>query len=254
MKIATWNVNSITVRLPQVLEWLTTHSPDILALQETKVQDPSFPVAALLSCGYQASFIGEKSYNGVAILSKTSPRDILTRLPHFDDPQCRFLSAMIEGYRVVNLYVPNGAQVGSEKYIYKLAWLDAVIAYVEHEQSQGHPLVVLGDFNIAPKDEDVHDPAAWSGQVLVSEKEREKWTQLLSLGLYDAYRLFHQGPGRYSWWDYRMNAFVRNHGLRIDHILINEMLKPACQQVEIDAMPRTFERPSDHAPVMAVFK
>lgn len=251
MKIATWNVNSLSVRLPHVLSWLKTQNPDVLALQETKVQDANFPVEALSEAGYHLHFTGEKSYNGVALLSKTKASDVVMALPGLSDAPCRFLAASVDDLRIINLYVPNGSEVGSEKYAYKLHWLNTLTKYIAEQQKTYSRLVLLGDFNIAPKDEDVHDPKAWSGSVLVSEAERDCWKALLSLNFVDAFRLHHKGDGHFSWWDYRMNAFARNHGLRIDHILISDVLTSRCEKVEIDSFPRAWERPSDHAPVIA---
>ena len=252
-KIATWNVNSLKVRLPQVLEWLDQQQPDILALQETKLPDPDFPALDIANAGYQSRFAGQKTYNGVAILSRQPARDVVTDLPGMDDPQRRVLGVTIGDVRVLNLYVPNGQAVDSDKYAYKLAWLERLIAWVETERVRHPQLVMLGDFNIAPEDRDVHDPAAWVGQVLCSEPERTAFQRLLNLGLHDAFRQFPQEERSFSWWDYRAAAFRRNLGMRIDHILVSPLLATACTACWIDAVPRRLERPSDHAPVVAEF-
>ncbi len=252
-KIATWNVNSLNVRLPQVLDWLRDQQPDILALQETKLTDPDFPTLDIAEAGYQAVFAGQKTYNGVAILSRLPASEIVTDLPGLDDPQRRVLGATIGKVRVLNLYIPNGQAVGSDKYAYKLAWLDRLAAFAETELARHPRLVMLGDFNIAPDDRDVHDPAAWAGQVLCSEPERTAFRHLLALGLQDTFRLFPQEDQSFSWWDYRAAAFRRNLGLRIDHILASPALAAACTACRVDKAPRGWERPSDHAPVIAEF-
>ncbi|MBK8185536.1 MAG: exodeoxyribonuclease III [Candidatus Competibacteraceae bacterium] len=253
MKIATWNVNSLNVRLPHVLDWLRGHQPDILALQEIKLSDSDFPTLDMAEVGYQAIFSGQKTYNGVAILSRLPARDLITDLPEFNDPQRRVLAATIGGVRVLNLYVPNGQTVGSDKYIYKLDWLRKLDAWIATELSQHSKLVVLGDFNIAPEDRDVHDPIAWAGQVLCSEPERAAFRRLIAHGLKDAFRLFPREEQSFSWWDYRAAAFRRNLGLRIDHILASPALADVCVGCLIDTAPRRLERPSDHAPVVAEF-
>ncbi|MCP5152497.1 MAG: exodeoxyribonuclease III, partial [Chromatiales bacterium] len=219
MKIATWNVNSLNVRLPHVLDWLATQAPDVLALQETKLTDDKFPVEALAAAGYRALFAGQKTYNGVALLTREAATDPLTDIPDLDDPDRRILIATVGGVRVVNLYVVNGQEVGSEKYAYKLEWLRAVTAHVARELEQHRDLVVVGDFNITPDDRDVHDPDAWRERILCSTPEREALGRLLALGLTDAFRLFEQAPASFSWWDYRQGAFRRNLGLRIDLVL-----------------------------------
>ena len=251
MKLATWNVNSLKVRLPQVLDWLATEAPDVVCLQETKLIDENFPAGALAAAGYQAAFSGQKTYNGVAVLSRTALGDPVTAIPGFPDEQKRVLAATVDGTRVVCLYVPNGQSVDSDKYRYKLAWLDAVRAWLKDELAAHPRLAVLGDFNIAPEDRDVHDPAAWAGQVLCSEPERAHFRGLLGLDLKDAFRLFDQDEKSFSWWDYRQGGFRRNHGLRIDHILLSAELAAACSNCRIDRTPRAWERPSDHAPVVA---
>ena len=253
MKIATWNVNSLRVRLPHVLDWIKTEQPDILALQETKTEDKSFPVTDIEAAGYKVIYSGQKTYNGVAILSRIAGSDIVTDIPDLDDYQRRVLCATIGGVRVLNVYIPNGEAVGSEKYSYKLGWLEKLTAYVEAQCAVYPQLVLLGDFNIAPEPEDVHDPALWENHVLFSEPERAMFRQLVSLGLCDTFRLFEQEPNQFSWWDYRMAAFRRNIGLRIDHILASPALRKACVSCHIDKTPRTWERPSDHTPVVTVF-
>jgi len=256
-KIATWNVNSLRVRLEHVLNWLAEQQPDVLALQEIKMQDPDFPMDAIRDAGYHAVFSGQKTYNGVAILSKNppdDPNDIQTDIPDLDDPQRRVLGATYSGIHVLNLYVPNGSEVDSEKYHYKLNWLAKLAAY-STSLSEKHPkLILLGDFNIAPDDRDVHDPKAWEGKVLVSPPERDALQKLLDLGLQDTFRLFEQDEKLYSWWDYRMLGFRRNHGLRIDLLLASEALAAQCKKGYIDKKPRKLERPSDHTPAVAEFE
>jgi exodeoxyribonuclease-3 len=251
MKIATWNVNSLKVRLPQVLQWLESSPVDILCLQETKLTDDKFPVAEIEAAGYQVAFSGQKTYNGVAILSRHPMTDVVKNNPLFDDPQQRIIAATIEGMRIVCAYVPNGQEVGSEKYAYKLSWLEALLQWLEKEMQQHPNLALLGDYNIAPADADVHDPLAWQGQVLVSDPERALFQRLCSLNLADAFRLFPQAEKLYSWWDYRQMAFRRNRGLRIDHILLSPPLVTRCTGCEIDKLPRKWEQPSDHTPVIA---
>ncbi len=253
MKIATWNVNSLKVRLPQVVAWLQTHQPDALCLQETKLEDINFPLQDIEQAGYRAVFAGQKTYNGVAILSKLAAGDSVAAIPGFDDPQKRVLAATIDGVRVVCLYVPNGQSVGSDKYQYKLAWLQAATAWLKNELAAHSRMVVVGDFNIAPGDIDVHDPKAWEGQVLCSEAERAALRQLMSIGLQDGLRLIEPTAQMFTWWDYRMNAFKRKMGLRIDHILVSDALAGQCRACSVDLEPRRHERPSDHAPVSAEF-
>lgn len=253
LKIATWNVNSLNVRLPQVLDWLRDQQPDILALQETKVTDDGFPALDMANAGYRAVFSGQRTYNGVALLSRLPASDIVTDLPGSDDPQRRVLGAMVGGARVINLYIPNGQAVGSDKYAYKLDWLDRLADWMADELAWHSQLVVLGDFNIAPEDRDVHDPLAWTGQILCSEPERAAFRRLLDFGLQDTFRLFPQEDRAFSWWDYRAAAFRRNLGLRIDHILASPALAATCIACRVDKTPRRLERPSDHAPVIAEF-
>lgn len=254
IKIATWNVNSLRVRLPQVLAWINSNQPDILALQETKLPDENFPLTEIQSAGYQVIYSGQKTYNGVALLSRSPAKDIINELPDLDDHQRRALFATYNELRVLNVYVPNGQSVESDKYQYKLAWLKKLTAYIQQQLKTYQYLVVLGDFNIAPEPRDVHDPELWQGQVLFSEPERAAFKGLLDTGLCDTFRLFDQQEKQYSWWDYRMMAFRRNRGLRIDHILASEALGKLCVTCAIDKEPRRSERPSDHTPVIAEFK
>jgi exodeoxyribonuclease-3 len=254
VKIATWNVNSLRVRLPQVLDWLAAESPDVLALQETKVPDADFPASAFADAGYEVSYNGQKTYNGVATVYRGEAANAQTDLPDLEDPQRRFLALTVGPVRVVNVYVPNGERVDSEKFDYKLRWLQKLLRFLAEEVPRQSMLVVLGDFNVAPEGRDVHDPAAWEGQVLCSEPERTAFQRLLDIGLSDAFRLFDQPEAEYSWWDYRMGAFRRNRGLRIDHLLITEALGQACLSCRIDKTPRKNQRPSDHTPVIAEFR
>ena len=250
MKLATWNVNSLNVRLPHLLDWLAAEQPDVVCLQETKQEDSKFPFDTLAAAGYQAIHSGQKTYNGVAILSRHPMSEVQYGIPDFVDEQKRIIAATIQGIRVICAYIPNGQAVDSEKYQYKLGWLEALTAWLQKEL-QTHPkLMLLGDYNIAPEDRDVHDPKAWEGQVLVSAPEREAFRKLQALGLQDSFRLFEQGDGFFSWWDYRMAAFRRNMGLRIDHILVSPPLVSACKACVIDKTPRKLERPSDHTPVV----
>jgi len=253
MQIATWNVNSLRVRLPQVIGWLSQSPVDVLAMQETKLVDTDFPRQELEGAGFQLLFSGQKTYNGVALLSRWPLEDVVCDIPNFDDPPRRVLAATTNGIRVINLYVPNGQSVGSEKYEYKLRWLEALTKWLNAELARHERVVVLGDFNIAPEDRDVHDPAAWAGHVHVSEPERLALKTVLDTGLRDAFRLFDQPPNTFSWWDYRTFAFRRNHGLRIDLILASAALASTCKGCRIDREPRKAERPSDHAPVIAEF-
>jgi len=251
VKLATWNVNSLKVRLPQVLEWIGRHSPDALCLQETKLENARFPAAEIEAAGYRALHNGQKTYNGVAILARAAPTDAVTAIPGFADEQKRVLAVTLDGVRVICAYVPNGESVESDKYQYKLKWLAAFRDWLQAELARHPRLAVLGDYNIAPEDRDVHDPAAWEGKVLFSKPEREALGKLTALGLQDAFRLFEQPERSFTWWDYRMNAFRRKMGLRIDHILLSEELAKSCSACSIDIEPRKNERPSDHAPVVA---
>jgi exodeoxyribonuclease-3 len=250
VKIATWNVNSLKVRLPHLLEWLGRRSPDVLCLQETKCEDRAFPGAQIEAAGYHWAHHGQKTYNGVAILSKSPCVEVERGLPGFVDEQSRAIAATVDGSRIVCVYVPNGQSVGSEKYAYKMSWLAALKRWLAAELARRARLAVLGDFNIAPEPRDVHDPHAWEGQVLFSEPERAALSGIVALGLADAFRLFEQPERSFTWWDYRMNAFRRNLGLRIDHILLSPELARAGRSCAIDLEPRRLERPSDHAPVV----
>ena len=253
MKIASWNVNSLKVRLPHLLQWLADAQPHVVALQETKLEDARFPADELAAAGYHSVFSGQKTYNGVALLARADAglalADVLTDIPGLDDPQRRILAATVGGVRVVNLYVVNGKAVGDEKYAYKLHWLARVRDFLD-AQRQRHPqLVVLGDFNIAPEDRDVYDPVAWGQDILCSPPERAALATITALGLHDSFRLLETAGEQYSWWDYRQAGFRRNLGLRIDLILISDALKPAVRAATIDREPRRWERPSDHTPV-----
>ena len=252
-QIATWNVNSLRVRGEQLQEWLRAVQPDVVALQETKMQDPDFPHPEFTAAGYHSVFSGQKTYNGVALLSKLPMTDFIRDIPDFDDPHRRVLAATVGRFRVINLYVPNGQAPGSEKFAYKMKWLGALTKWLAVEAAQHPGLVVLGDFNIAPEDRDVHDPAAWVGCVHVSPEERAALKAILDTGLVDAFRQFDQPDKSYSWWDYRQGAFRRNNGLRIDLILAHRQLLPSLRRVRIDVDPRRVERASDHTPVIAEF-
>ncbi|MGY0557414.1 exodeoxyribonuclease III [Lysobacter sp. A421] len=249
MKIASWNVNSLNVRLPHLEQWLATAQPDVVGLQETKLTDDRFPDTALAALGYRSVFSGQKTYNGVAIVSRQPATDVQIGIPGFDDEQKRVIAATVDGVRIVNLYVVNGQDVGTDKYAYKLRWLAAVQAWIAAELQEHPQMVVLGDFNIAPDDRDVHDPAVWNEtHILTSTAERNALRGLLALGLHDAYRLHHDDAGVFSWWDYRQAGFRRDLGLRIDLTLVSDALKPRCVAAGVDREPRTWERPSDHAP------
>lgn len=252
MKIAAWNVNSLKVRLAQLLDWLAAEQPDAICLQELKLEDSKFPLADIERAGYQAAYSGQKTYNGVAILSREMPDEVEFGIAGLDDPQRRVISATVAGVRLVCAYVPNGQSLDSDKYRYKLDWLKAFAGWLRGELGKYPQLAVLGDFNIAPEDRDVHDPKAWEGQVLVSPPERAAFRELIDAGLKDSFRLFEQPEKSYSWWDYRMNAFKRNLGLRIDHVLLSEALARRCSASRIFVDVRKLERPSDHAPVMAI--
>jgi exodeoxyribonuclease-3 len=241
------------VRLPHVLEWLAANEPDVLVLQEIKQQSEAFPAQELAAIGYQSIVNGQKTYNGVAIVSRMPPGDETHEFPDFDDPQRRVLAATIGGVRVINLYVPNGSAVGSEKYEYKLGWLDTLRRFLQDEQARHEKLVVLGDFNIAPADEDIYDPVKWGESILASPAERAALGKLLDLGLTDVFRKFDHPENTFSWWDYRAAGFRRNAGLRIDLILTSDVMTDACTASYVDKEPRTWERPSDHAPVVAEF-
>lgn len=253
-KLASWNVNSLKVRLPHVIEWLQSSQADALALQETKLTDENFPLEAFRELGYEVEFSGQKTYNGVAIISKHPMKEVVKDIPGLDDPQRRILAATIGDLRLIDLYVPNGSEPDSEKYHYKLDWLKKVTAYIKDQITKYPKLAVVGDFNIAPADIDVHDPEEWKGHVLVSPPERHAFEQILELGLMDSFRELAPEEVKYSWWDYRAAGFRRNRGLRIDHILLSQALMQHCPQSEIDVEPRKLERPSDHAPVWVMIK
>jgi len=253
MKVASWNVNSLRVRLEHVVEWLDAEKPDVLGLQEIKMPTDAFPEEAFREIGYQWAVDGQKTYNGVALLSKTAGKDIHKAIPDLEDEQKRAIAGTYEGTRVINLYVPNGQSVGSDKYAYKLKWLTALEAWVQSELKQHERLVVMGDFNIAPDDRDVHDPAEWEGKVLCSDAERAALQNLVDMGLQDSFRLFDQPENSFSWWDYRAAGFRRNRGMRIDLLLVSAAVAGSCVQSRIDIEPRTLERPSDHAPVWIEF-
>jgi len=251
MKLATWNVNSLKVRLPHVAHWLENNPVDVLCLQETKMTDDKFPQADIEALGYHVAFTGQKTYNGVAILSRHAMTDVVKNNPLFDDEQQRIISATLNDMRVICAYVPNGQAVGTDKYAYKLKWLDALARWLESELKQHPNLAILGDYNIAPADADVHDPVAWKDQVLCSDEERAAFQRLCALPLIDSFRMFPQAEKLYSWWDYRQMAFRRNMGVRIDHVLLSSSLAARCTACEIDKLPRKWEQPSDHTPVIA---
>lgn len=250
MKVATWNVNSLRVRLPHLLDWLAANAPDVMCLQETKCDDAAFPADELRAAGYSSVHHGQRAYNGVAILSRIDGARTNRGIPGFTDEQSRVITLDVDGIRVVSVYVPNGQSVGSDKYEYKLRWLEALAGWLAQELALHPRVAVLGDYNIAPDDRDIYDPAAWAGQVLASEPERAALKRLLALGFSDAFRLFEQPERSYTWWDYRMNAFRRKMGLRIDHALLSPELAARCTACTIDVTPRKLERPSDHAPLM----
>lgn len=251
MKIATWNVNSLKVRLPHVLDWLAENPADALCLQELKCEDKAFPLAELEAAGYHAVINGQKTYNGVAILTRLEPTEVVRDIPGFDDPQKRIIAATVGGVRVICGYFPNGQAVGSDKFDYKLRWLAALTEWVRDEMGRHDRLVLTGDFNIAPEDRDAHPD--WKDEIHVSAPERAAFAGLLELGLIDAFRLFDQPERSFSWWDYRMMAFRRNFGLRIDHVLVSPALRSSCTGCTVDKTPRKLERPSDHAPVIVEF-
>ena len=253
MKVASWNVNSIRVRQQQVLDWLDAEQPDVLGLQEIKMQTDDFPVEVFREAGYHSIVDGQKTYNGVAMLSRLEPADVHRAIPDFEDEQKRAIAGTYHGTRVINLYVPNGKAVGDPKYDYKLSWLGALRDWLEDEIAAHEKLVVMGDFNIAPDDRDVHDPEEWKDKILCSDPERAALQALVDLGLEDSFRFFDQDEALFSWWDYRMNGFRRNRGLRIDLLLVSEAVRENCTKSWIDRGPRALERPSDHAPVIVEF-
>lgn len=250
MKIATWNVNSLSVRLPQVLPWLAAEQPDVIVLQETKLTDDKFPQAELAEAGWHCAWFGQRTYNGVALLSRHPAEGVVKNIPGFEDDQARVITGTVAGVRVVGGYFPNGQAPGTDKFAYKMRWLDALREWLRGELAVHPKLVLLGDFNIAPEDRDVYDPVAWAGQIHCTDEERAHFRALLGLGFCDAFRLFEQPPKSWSWWDYRNLAFRKNQGLRIDHILVSEALKAGISACRIDKAPRKNERPSDHAPVL----
>ncbi len=250
MKLATWNVNSLTVRLPQVLAWLENNPVDVLALQETKITDDRFPADAFAQAGYLANWFGQKTYNGVALITRTAAVDVVRNIPGFTDDMARVLCASVENTRVIGAYFPNGQAPGSDKFEYKMHWLRALRSWVRRELEQHPKLVLMGDCNITFDDADVWDPIGLKDTIHCTEEERYELRALLALGLHDAHRLFAQPPRSFSWWDYRDFAFRRNRGLRIDHVLVSNMLKDAVRSCLIDVGPRKNERPSDHAPVL----
>ncbi|HEU0196543.1 MAG TPA: exodeoxyribonuclease III [Nevskiaceae bacterium] len=254
MKIATWNVNSLKVRLPQVLSWLAVNADvDVLAVQETKLRNEAFPVTEIEAAGLHCAFNGQKTYNGVALLSRQPLQDVMFDMPAFADEQKRVIAATLDGVRVIGVYVVNGQEIGSDKFAYKLRWLEALHSYLQAELAAHPELAVMGDYNIAPEDRDVHDPELWRDKILCSPVEREAFRGLLTLGLEDCFRRFEQPPASFSWWDYRQAGFRRNLGLRIDHILASTQLASRCTACTIDKTPRGWERPSDHAPMIASF-
>ena len=250
MKLATWNVNSLAVRLPQLLGWLAAHPVDAIVLQETKLTDDKFPHAAITEAGYRVEWFGQKTYNGVALISREPAADVAKNIAGFGDESARLIAGTVAGVRVIGGYFPNGQAPGSDKFAYKMRWLDALRDWVQAELARHPQLVLMGDFNIAPEDRDVHDPVAWAGQIHCTPEERAHFAALLGLGLGDAFRLFEQPPKSWSWWDYRNLAFRKNQGLRIDHILVSPALRGRVQACTIDKEPRRAERPSDHAPVI----
>ncbi len=253
MKYATWNVNSLAVRLPQVLDWLAANPVDVLVLQETKLTDDKFPHADIQAAGYAVQWFGQKTYNGVALLSRQALGEVLDvtkNIPGLGDEQARVIAATVAGVRTIGAYFPNGQAPDSEKFVYKMRWLQALHTWVKDELTRHPQLVLMGDYNIAPEDRDVYDPVAWAGQIHCTPEERAHFQALLGLGLVDAFRLFEQPPKSWSWWDYRNLAFRKNQGLRIDHILVSDALKTQVQACVIDKLPRKNERPSDHAPVV----
>ncbi|MDT8998703.1 exodeoxyribonuclease III [Paucibacter sp. APW11] len=250
MKFATWNVNSLAVRLPQLLEWLAANPVDALVLQETKLTDDKFPTLEIGAAGYQVQWFGQKTYNGVALISKLPASEVVKNIPGFADEQARVIAGTVGGVRVIGGYFPNGQAPDSDKFVYKMAWLNALHDWLRGELSRHDKLVLMGDFNITPDDRDVYDPVAWAGQIHCTPEERAQFQRLIDLGLVDAFRLFEQPAKSWSWWDYRNLAFRKNQGLRIDHILVSPGLKPGVRSCVIDKLPRKNERPSDHAPVI----
>ena len=255
MKLATWNVNSITARLPLVLKWLEAASPDVLCLQELKCLDEKFPAEEFAELGYNSAVFGQRTYNGVAILSREACEDVQRGFPDDEEgAHARLIAATIKGVRVVNVYVPNGQFVGSDKYRFKLEWMRRLRRFFDESYETKERVLLCGDFNVAPEERDVHDPAQWEGHILFSKRERAALENIREWGFTDAFRLHTEEGGHYSWWDYRQGAFRRNNGLRIDHIWVSESLAKRCEECWIDKEPRTWERPSDHTPVVARFR
>lgn len=250
MQLATWNVNSLAVRLPHLLAWLAEHPVDAIVLQETKLVDEKFPRAEIEAAGYHVQCFGQRTYNGVALLSRAEAADVVRNIPGFEDEQARVIAGSLGPLRVIGAYFPNGQAPDSDKFAYKMRWLDALHDWVRAELAAHPDLVLMGDFNIAPEDRDVYDPVAWAGQIHCTPEERAQFGRLVDLGLLDAFRLFEQPPKSWSWWDYRNLAFRKNQGLRIDHVLASAALKPRIRACAIDKAPRKLERPSDHAPVV----
>ncbi len=250
MQLATWNVNSLTVRLPQVLDWLAANPVDALVLQETKTTDDKFPREAIEAAGYQVAYFGQKTYNGVALISRGQAQEVVKNIPGFEDDMARVIAGTVDGVRVIGAYFPNGQAPESDKFVYKMRWLDALHTWLGHELSQHPKLVLMGDFNITVDDRDVWDPVGLKDTIHCTVQEREHFQHLIELGMHDAYRMFEQAEKSYSWWDYREFAFRRNRGLRIDHILVSDALKASVQSCVIDKAPRKNERPSDHTPVV----
>lgn len=251
MKIASWNVNSLKVRLPHLLDWLAAAKPDALCLQELKLEDHNFPRAEIEAAGYHVAFFGQKTYNGVALLAREPISDVVYGNPHFPDDHKRLISGTVGDIRIIGAYMPNGQEVGCDKYEYKLRWLDGLAVWLSEEMAKYPKLALCGDYNIAPDDRDVHDPKRWADCILVSPPERAAFQRIIGLGLSDSFRLFEQPEKTFSWWDYRMLGFQKNQGLRIDHVLLSKALADSCTAAGIDRAPRKLERPSDHAPVWA---
>jgi exodeoxyribonuclease-3 len=255
MIVATWNINSIRMRLPRLLQWLERRRPDVVCLQETKVVDAEFPLEPLKSLGYHCEYRGEKSYNGVAVLSLQPMEGVIQSLPgDGSDTQCRFIGGTLSGVKIINIYAPNGQEVGSPKYAYKLQWYERLRKLLDRYSAERDEVLVCGDFNVAPEDRDVWDPEQWRGQILFSEPEKEAFRNVLAWGFTDALRMYHQEGGLYTWWDYRAGAFHRGWGLRIDHILLSRSLSRRCAGAEIDREARKGEKPSDHAPMLVTLQ
>lgn len=255
-KIASWNVNSLKVRLPHVQQWLEKAQPDVLVLQETKTINENFPLNEIHDMGYEVVFAGQKTYNGVAILAKNGYliEDVVTDLPNLDDPQRRILTATINGVRILDLYVVNGSEVGSDKFNYKLDWISKVTSWIEEQAKHHKKFVILGDFNIAPTDRDVHNPKSWHERILCSTPERNALQAIKDIGFVDSFRLFEQEDETYSWWDYRSGGFNKNMGLRIDLVLSSLPMAEQCTASYVDPEPRGWDRPSDHAPVISEYR